>query len=1059
MAPALPSNTHIVVSPPPPHVDEQCELGGACIIGFSTKLDDANASACGVATQRMRRQYGEDGDGDDDYGFGFGFSTPSPNGSDVSESAPVQVSAAQAADLARNSHFYVAGGGANCEELSPDAVLGVGWTGSRPNFAPGAKVFATFKCRANGSELLDLDADDDDAGGGKDDDDKRSRSRRGDDGATGEGTDAVTNAAKDKLKKLLADDFGLSSDDVKMYAALFRDAAAKAPRPDAGPGPAEDNGGAGTYDDAESTEVAAEADDDTDIGRPVEAEFRSRRQATLVVTTGSSYCQVSGNCVSDGAGSHGNNEACTIQVQTTGTISSPEFNTESGYDYITIGGRRYSGDRGPNDVAVFAGSTFTWRSDSSVTRPGWRLCLAAGANTGGCGEHSSCTSSQYCNDANVCSPCERCGPFRDAVDGTCPSNCEADAVTGPDASIRLVAGDGVLSGRLEVNIGGRWGTVCDDDFGSDDAAVVCRQLGLSGGAVGDAFGSGAILMDNVRCRGSESRIQSCPFVSDHNCGHSEDVAITCGAAVVDVTTASPTQPATAAICGDTSLFANLYRAGEVATWQFTARTATLVNFSTCGTAGEDTILFVGGTRYDRDRCGYNEDAAIAVAANQVVSVGVRFYSSSQGRVFLAVNCSASQAPSPAPTRRFFSPEDHADGDLGASSDSSPQALSQEDQLAQCQARAFISMTGNLSRTITITADGVPDKVIRRDASFVDIDYYTDSACKTPFTVDDMHYTERHTWDTSPINMPHVALGPPLGVVRTLQCTLARKPVPLAGSFFGWRTSWPSSLSCMLLRAGCVVYSTLQFCTGYAPVGQFRRAVDENDDQTCTRSDVRNKRHGCIQLINPLSGKYWYDTAYAACKNPSKCDSRKNDIVKQALEVRDIVIEAKDWLEVATIAQALAIGIAFFLHFCFETVYGGNVFKTKATWLFFVAKNVMVFLAFCANLHLGTMLLNAEIKSADGLGMREWLSNFIEYECFDAGGTVVLVEVRSFVEETATEMILIAFISKKCSNSHCAKCSIFVAPVPRVGPFALFRHALHSVSHESVCADATVSRQF
>ncbi|KAM4813700.1 scavenger receptor cysteine-rich domain-containing group B protein [Urocitellus parryii] len=116
-----------------------------------------------------------------------------------------------------------------------------------------------------------------------------------------------------------------------------------------------------------------------------------------------------------------------------------------------------------------------------------------------------------------------------------------------EGSVRLVGGAGPCQGRVEILHGGLWGTVCDDDWGLPDAAVVCRQLGCGAALAATTnaffgFGTGHILLDNVHCEGGEPRLAACLSLGwgVHNCGHHEDAGALC--AVLGPTTFTALPP-------------------------------------------------------------------------------------------------------------------------------------------------------------------------------------------------------------------------------------------------------------------------------------------------------------------------------------------------------------------------------------------------------------------------------------------------------------------------------------------------------------------------------------
>ncbi|XP_007502896.1 scavenger receptor cysteine-rich type 1 protein M130 [Monodelphis domestica] len=101
-----------------------------------------------------------------------------------------------------------------------------------------------------------------------------------------------------------------------------------------------------------------------------------------------------------------------------------------------------------------------------------------------------------------------------------------------DLELRLADGANRCEGRVELKVRGEWGTVCDDNWGSMETSIVCKQLGC--GSVlhflgNNKNGSGPIWLDEVSCLGNESALWNCHHNGwgQHNCNHEEDVSVIC----------------------------------------------------------------------------------------------------------------------------------------------------------------------------------------------------------------------------------------------------------------------------------------------------------------------------------------------------------------------------------------------------------------------------------------------------------------------------------------------------------------------------------------------------
>ena len=111
-----------------------------------------------------------------------------------------------------------------------------------------------------------------------------------------------------------------------------------------------------------------------------------------------------------------------------------------------------------------------------------------------------------------------------------PDNCTFN-------QLRLVNSSSNASGRVEICRHGCWGTVCDDTWDHDDAAVACSQLGFvrtaqraiptRGAYFGE--GSGPIHLSQAHCPINASQLIDCKIDRDgiNECSHSQDAGVIC----------------------------------------------------------------------------------------------------------------------------------------------------------------------------------------------------------------------------------------------------------------------------------------------------------------------------------------------------------------------------------------------------------------------------------------------------------------------------------------------------------------------------------------------------
>ena len=142
-------------------------------------------------------------------------------------------------------------------------------------------------------------------------------------------------------------------------------------------------------------------------------------------------------------------------------------------------------------------------------------CLSCNSLCSSCNENGclSCVSSNYLSKA-----------------GLCVKTCEAKSLMKNSSSprVRLAEGISSLEGVVEVYYNGSWGTICADEWGMNEAKVLCKELKLGnvievniGGQHRfdrtDGYKNMKIWLSDVSCSGTEKSILECKNQGNVKC--------------------------------------------------------------------------------------------------------------------------------------------------------------------------------------------------------------------------------------------------------------------------------------------------------------------------------------------------------------------------------------------------------------------------------------------------------------------------------------------------------------------------------------------------------------